>query len=943
MKFFSSNKVRLLVLSSLALLAFKSAPTVAAEKPNILVVLVDDMGWSDISCYGAEIQTPAIDSLAANGLKFRYFYNEARCSPTRNALMSGQHMQSVGDNPNYELPDMRMDNNVTIPEVLSANGYRTYLSGKWHLGETAEGRDPISRGFQHVYCDGVNADGGGGDADYWGDTRSNAFISTTGEMAPIDYSTTNFFLTDAQTDYVLKYFDYHFDKGDDAPFFIYLAYNAPHFVLQAPKELINLYTDVGQDPATTNDVDIYQYEAGWDVTRQLRFDRQRSLGVIGPEHRLSPRSYKMKTGPAIPAWDTVDLVYRNDLARRMATYAALVHNVDNNMARIISGLQAKGALDNTLILFLSDNGGCAEAATDDVGLGVFGSTADGVVYTNDFPLTGDRLAEMGQFGEPKLKLGAGWANVNNTPLRFYKRATHEGGIRTPLIVHWPAEMPEAVKGSWTDDRGHVIDIMTTLLDVSASTYPPTNPAGYAVNPMQGHSFLPAIYGQELDDHDIFIEHKRGKAVFRGKWKLTIKNFGMPGVDSSPTLALELYNMEEDPSEMNNLAAVRTDLLSDLIAAYNTWVSSQAPPLPGVTAFNHTITTTSTTKSALPPADAYPFAMPQGNEMFYDTFSRANNLNLDAARTGISGTYAGMYLEPVDNTYDQGYNSIGTQITGSRLRLISAETGLMINFTNTTGYSVEAVLDGITDAAGFGVGLSQTEAAGGDFRNIADCFVELDASSNINLYVEGVLSNSVSVGSSSGTLLAAFESDDVTLYFNGSPVLTTAFTRDNSTTNYIGLSSRAGTAYLDNLIIRPLPLADSLSTSYALGKGLSGSNTDIAADPDNDGIINLAEWAFGTDPAVADSHPRVLLIQTDSTGEIQLFHQQLKEFAAAGIQYRIHYSDSMQTPFSDWPELAPIVHSESTATHDANYIVRDLGLPEMDPSEKYYFLLTAEQQ
>ena len=955
MNVFSSNTVRSLLPLSLAL-SFQARSAAAPERPNVLVVLVDDMGWSDIAPYGSEIYTPTLSTLAANGLRFRHFYNEARCSPSRAALMTGMHMQTVGDNPSGSLPDLRPDNNVTIPEVLKANGYRTYFAGKWHLGSKTNNCDPVSRGFQQTF--GPQTDTGDGNQnEYWGDGQVYALVSSNGEISSNNYASGTFYTTDAYTDYALKYLDHHFSKGDGAPFCIYMAYNAPHWYLQAPKEITDLYTDIGQDTATTNDADFYRYEAGWDVTRNLRYERQLAQGVIGPEHRLSPMSYQPNTGPAIPAWSSLPADEQNDLARRMAVYAAMVHRMDWNLGRIVARLEAAGALNNTLIFFLSDNGGNYEG-------GVKGGTVNGSVYTNDFPLTGTRLAEMGLIGEPKLELGGGWANVNNTPLRFFKHHAHEGGCRTPTIMYWPAGMSNNVKGTWTNVRGHAMDIMATVLDITGINYPATNPAGYAVAPLQGTSLRPVLQGSAPAEHDLFIEHERNRAMFRGKWKLVTKRFSMGGTDL-PAHTLELYNMEVDPSEMNNLAFQQTGLLAEMVAAFNAWVNSQV----GLNT-DRLITSTVTTNSSA-------FAMPLGTELFYDTFNRANADDLDVARDGISGTYVGQNLEPISTTYYEGYGAARTKIVTNRLRIAigsgMSEAGVMTNFTgaeitNAGGFSVELTVTEINSDTngisgrytGFGVGLTQAEAAGGadvnqpgNFRtDAADCFVELDMAGHVKLLKNGTLASDVIVGKTNGTLLAAFalsngfgagEPVNVTVYFNGSVVITNSFAWDSADANYLGLSSHAsGYGEVDNLIVRTLPLGNAQSAAYALSKGLSGSDTDRDADPDGDGTANWAEWAWGTDPAAADSSVKSILIQTDSSGQIQLLQRQLKAFSAAGIRYRIFYSNDLSVQRSNWAELTPVVRAETADGTDGRYITRDLGLPSaMNPEQHLFFILTAE--
>lgn len=947
----------------------------ATNRPNILVVLVDDMGWSDIAPYGGEIHTPTLSRLAAGGLRFRHFYNEARCSPSRMALLTGLHMQSVAHEPNDALPFLRTDNNVTIPEVLSANGYRTYFAGKWHLGYRSALRNPLNRGFQHVFGQGPNADGAGGE--YWGDGVNYKFISSTDEISPLTYSTAyshsyppeslayttdsflttdNFYTTDANTDYVLKYLEHHSAKNDGAPFFIYLAYNAPHFDLQAPKALIDLYTDVGQSSTAANDVDLYRYEVGWDLTRQLRYERQIAQGVIGHEHRLSPMSYQPNApgGGAIPAWDSLPTAEKNDLARRMATYAACVNRVDWNLNRIVSRLEATGELNNTLIVFMSDNGGNSESD-------IKGTTNPGSIHTAAAPLTGTRLEEMGQKGEPTLTLGGAWANVNNTPLRFFKKNTHEGGSRTPMIVHWPAGIPASVKGAWSDQRGHVIDIMPTILGITGISYPATNPAGSAVLPLQGTSLVPVLQGGALAPRDLFIEHTRNRAMFRGKWKLVTKIFTAAGTDL-PAHALELYNMEVDPSEMNNLAAYKTQLLAEMVDAFNAWVTGQ----PGLG-----------TNRLLAPVtpDSTIFAMPIGTELFYDTFSRLNSGDLDAASGGISGTYAGRNLEPIGGTYDESYGEARSEITGNRLRMGiggTSEVGLRMNFTgqdiiNSGGFSVGMTINEINTLntepsdryAGFGVGLTQTEAtAGGDassgtsMRNLADCFIELDSASNLKLRKNGVLAKSVNVGASNGILLTSFapvggfgagEQVNVSVYFNGLEIITDSFVWNHDNANHIGLSSRA-TAYTetDNITVRLLPIGSAQFANYTLGKGLSGSAGERDSDPDQDGTANWMEWAWGTDPAVPDGPTKSLLIQTESSGQIQLLQRQLKEAATNGMRYRIFYSTDLSVPRSDWAELAPVVHAENTDSNDARYIQRTLHLPTgLKLNQRLFFILTVE--
>lgn len=945
-----------------SLLAMSCASLGAAQRPNILVVLVDDMGWSDIGPYGGEIHTPTLSTLATNGLRFRHFYNEARCSPTRIALMTGLHMQSAGVDPNASLPNLRTDNNVTIPELLATNGYRTYFSGKWHLGVRVDGRDPVSRGFQQAFGQGVNADGAGGD--YWGDGEVYGFVSSNGEITATNYPPGGFYKTDANTDYVLKYLDHHFGKHDGAPFFIYLAHNAPHFRLQAPLDYINKYTDAG-DTNNPADADLYRYEDGWDLTRQRRFARQMTNGVLEAQYRLSPKDYENVGKLDIPDWTALAADRQADLARRMAVYAAMVHKVDESIGRIVARLQAEGALDNTLIFFFSDNGGNSEG-------GLYGRTGD---QNNAAPLTGAALETMGLSGGALLHLGGGWANVNNTPLRFFKHHTHEGGCRTPLIVHWPNGMPGQVKGKWTNERGHAIDIMATILDLTGIPYP-AEFEGHPVLPLAGTSLLPALRGGRLAARDLFIEHERNRAMFRGKYKLVSKSFTQGGDDLSAH-ELELYNLETDPTELNTLGFYDTALMSNMITSWNAWTAS----LPGLN-----------TNRAVSPisVDASQFAMPSGNELFYDTFSRPDALDVDAAREGMSGTLAGMGLAPVNSVYFQGFGSNRTRIVNQRLRMAissagMSENGLMINFvgpeiTKAGGFSVEVTITEINSVtsepadryAGFGVGLNGAEAAAGadisnpnsfrgraDLTNgLADFFVDLDLAGNVKVWSKGHLLETVPVGKTSGTVLASFRLasgfaaggavearvffDGVLLDINSADASSTSrtFTWDNTDANYLGLSVRAtGYGELDNLIVRPLPLRNALSALHLLRSGLSGSESDLTSDPDLDGLDGFAEWLWGANPTVPDlALTSVSLAHHVATHQFILSHRRLAHADLLGVDYPIRATADLSLPRQSWIETTTTTIGATPLPDDARYEWVERALPRSltDPVSALFF-------
>ena len=522
---------------------------VAQSKPNVVLILVDDMGWSDFGCYGSEIKTPTIDSLAYNGLRYRQFYNAARCAPTRCSILTGLYVHQVAVNPAQSLPNLRTDNNVTIAEILGANGYRTYISGKWHLGNKANGRDPISRGFEHGFGMGANIDGSNVKS-YW-DKSIYGLQSTNNEILWDDYTGRQFYQTDAIGDYSVKFINHHYAKNDGKPFFLYMAFNAGHWPIHAPAEIANKYTDVAD--SNPSDEDYYNYEVGWDSTRQARYERQKAMGVTNDNYILSPRGEAMKpANTQIPAWESLDKKRRDDLARRMALYAAMIHDIDLNVKKVVDELKRKGQLDNTLIMIVSDNGGNYEDQ----------------VFGNPVARDSADLATMGQPDDPstfpRVDLGGGWANVNNTPLRMYKHFTHEGGIRTPGIVFYPNGMTN--KGVWIEQAGHIMDFMPTILEAASINYPSTF-KGRTIMPVEGSSLVPHFTGDSIKERIIFEEHESNRALYEGDYKFVTKN--MPSFDgSSPAHTWELYNLKNDPSEMNNLAADEPERLMDMIIKWN---------------------------------------------------------------------------------------------------------------------------------------------------------------------------------------------------------------------------------------------------------------------------------------------------------------------------------------------------------------------------------------
>jgi arylsulfatase len=532
----SPGRWRLACLAVLTCAAVAAAAGPAPPgRPNILLILADDMGYSDLGCYGGEIQTPNLDALAKNGLRFTQFYNCARCCPSRACLLTGlyPHQAGVGDmtsdqgKPGYR--GSLQPNTATLAEVLRSAGYRTLMCGKWHLSHgPGHPPTPVDRGFDDYYglLQGFHG--------FW-DPRAPVRLPA-GRPART-YPPGKFYATDAYTDHALDFLaDARKSRG--RPFFLYLAYTAPHFPLHAPPEDVARYRDT--------------YTKGWDRVRQERFDRMRKLRIIDPKWRLSPRSPFetrrdfFRAGPN-PPWHSLDADRRADLARRMAIYAAMVERMDAGVGRVVADLRKHGQLDNTLVLFLSDNGACAE--WDPFGF-------DGRSGPNNVLHRGADLDRMGRPGTYH-SYGSGWANACNAPFRWYKHYGHEGGISTPLIAHWPGGI--AARGELRAQVGHLIDVMPTLVEVGRARYP-AKVGGRDVPPMEGKSLVPAFAGRPVERPLLAWEHERNRAVRAGRWKLV-------SVRGKPW---ELYDLEADRTELNDLAARMPDRVRELAAQWERW-------------------------------------------------------------------------------------------------------------------------------------------------------------------------------------------------------------------------------------------------------------------------------------------------------------------------------------------------------------------------------------
>lgn len=526
------------ILSISCLLALSQA---VAGKPNILLILADDLGYSDLGCYGGEIQTPNIDALARGGLRMTQLYNTARCCSTRASLLTGlyPHQAGVGwmtaDNglPGYR--GFLADRSVTIAELLRDAGYSTFLAGKWHLrGKGNPDCLPTNRGFDRFYGHFKAY------ASFW---RPDLYVHLP-ERPCLEVPDPNFYSTDAITTQALRFLSEARQK--DAPYFLYLAYNAPHFPLHAPAESIDKYVPV--------------YSAGWDAIRESRFKRMREIGILDPRWTFSPRGHVPKVpernlhsqyyDKAIPAWKELEPTRRADLTRRMATYAAMVEILDRNIGRVVRDLKESGELQNTLIVFLSDNGACAE--WDPFGF-------DDNPYPQNRLYEGEGLRLMGQPGTFH-SYGTGWANACNSPFRLYKHYTHEGGISSPFILHWPAGTCR--EGEIDHQPAHLVDLSATLLAVGEAQYP-KEWKGQKLSPLAGTSLMPVLKGAPMPVRPIFFEHEGNRAIRLGKWKCVWTNF---------TKDWELYDIVADRTETSNLAADYPMIVKSMAGMWGKWAT-----------------------------------------------------------------------------------------------------------------------------------------------------------------------------------------------------------------------------------------------------------------------------------------------------------------------------------------------------------------------------------
>ncbi len=532
--------------------AAQAQPGATAARPNIIVILSDDMGFSDLGCYGGEISTPHLDQLAAGGLRFTQFYNTARCCPTRASLLTGlyPHQAGVGhmmdDNG---LPGYTGNLNAscrTIAEVLRPAGYRNYAVGKWHVTRHANAEGPkhnwpLQRGFDRFYG---TIHGAGSFYDPSSLVRDNVMISP---YADADYQPATYYYTDAISEHASRYVEQHVRDASRQPFFLYVAYTAAHWPMHALPEDIAKYRG--------------RYDAGYDPIRKGRFEKASALGLIDAEQGMAPGAGDWNRVPH-KAWE----------ASGMEVYAAMVDRMDQGIGRIVDTLHRTQQFENTLIFYLQDNGGCAELngrtgnknhpditrperplfpAMKPEDFAAAGSTPS---QTRDgYPIRMGKNVLPGP-DDTYIAYGRAWANVSNTPFREYKHWVHEGGISTPLIAHWPAGI--SAQGELRTFPGHLIDIAATCRDVAGAEYPADAP------PLEGVSLRPVFAGETPDRPAIYWEHEGNRAVRMGDWKLVAKH-GKPW---------ELYDISRDRVELKDLADVEKARVTMMTQMYESWAN-----------------------------------------------------------------------------------------------------------------------------------------------------------------------------------------------------------------------------------------------------------------------------------------------------------------------------------------------------------------------------------
>jgi arylsulfatase A-like enzyme len=539
---FSSASIKLLTISALIFSCNKPQGVTEAvsSKPNIMIIVADDLGFSDIAPFGGNIDTPVLSNLAKESMLFSNFHVQPTCSPTRSSLLTGNdnHVAGLGIMSEMDYPALQAQNLpgysgdlslqvVTIPEVLRDHGYHTYMTGKWHLGE-GTGKDPFDRGFEETFILGT----GGGS--HWNDKKALSPLqhmdyTRNGKSVepPQDfYSTKNY--TDSMIQFIEK------NKSDGKPFFAYLSYTAVHDPLHAPREYIEKYKG--------------KFDMGWDSLWLERLKNLKALGIVPKEMN------KFSKNMAIPAWETLGHMQKEESAKDMEVYAAMLDYTDMSIGRVIDYLKKEGLYDNTMIIFMSDNGANGATATTYPGNG------DGQ-YLGSFNNALDNRGLQNSFAET----GPGWAQASSSPFRYFKSFTSEGGIKAPLFIKMPGQMKNA--GQWNRSLLHVTDVMPTVLEVAEAKYPQSY-KDRKIHPHIGKSVVPVLNGDSVSVHSgdgMGWELFEMKAYIKGSWKI----LRLP--KPMGTGEWQLYDIEKDPAETTDLSDQFPDIKEKLLKAWNEYV------------------------------------------------------------------------------------------------------------------------------------------------------------------------------------------------------------------------------------------------------------------------------------------------------------------------------------------------------------------------------------
>ena len=471
------------LLLSLFLVSYSFNSSDAENRPNIIIIMADDLGYADLGCYGGEIKTPVLDSLAKNGVRFSQFYNTAKCHSSRVDLLTGMYCGQAGSS--------KLSVGPTIAEVLKPAGYKTIMVGKWHLD-----KEPTDKGFEKYF-----GHLSGATNFFTGDQT----FRLNGKKYEVPQS--GFYTTDAKTDYAIRFINETLEDEKKKPFFLYLAYNAPHYPLHAPKEEVMKYRG--------------KYKQGWNELRKQRYSRQIKMGLIQKDWAHSPAPENVRK------WESLNEKEKDWEDFRMAAYAGMVDRMDQGIGKLVKALKEKNIFDNTILMFCSDNGACPFERTQGA-------------------------EKMPWDPESYWTYDTGWAHAGNTPFRWYKQNQHEGGISSPLIVHWPKGI-KLEKGSISDRVGHLVDFMPTCLELADAKY-----TGEGKAKLMGKSFVSTLKKQPDESHDFLYFHfGNNRAIRKGKWKVVSARGG----------PWELYDMDKDRTELNDLSKTQPALTKELAALW----------------------------------------------------------------------------------------------------------------------------------------------------------------------------------------------------------------------------------------------------------------------------------------------------------------------------------------------------------------------------------------